>query len=61
VQVKVVIHPQGGQREPTDFARIAKILGEAGYRGYVALEFEEQGDPRSECAKYLDQLRASFA
>ncbi|MEX2187542.1 MAG: sugar phosphate isomerase/epimerase family protein [Pirellulales bacterium] len=61
VQVKVVIHPQGGQREASDFGRLAKILREAGYRGYVALEFEEKGDPRAECEKYLDQLRSAFA
>lgn len=61
VQVKVVIHPEGGKREPSDFAKLAKILRDAGYRGYVVLEFEEKGDPRSECEKYLDQLRAAFA
>ncbi len=61
VQVKVVIHPRGGQREPTDFAKLAAILRDAGYRGYVALEFEEKGDPRAECAKYVDRMRDAFA
>jgi sugar phosphate isomerase/epimerase len=61
VQVKVVISPKGGKREPTDFKKLAAILRDAGYRGYVVLEFEEKGDPREECPKYLDQLRAAFA
>jgi sugar phosphate isomerase/epimerase len=61
VQVKVVIAPKGGKREPTDFGKLAAILRDAGYRGYVVLEFEEKGDPRTECPKYLDQLRTAFA
>lgn len=61
VQVKVVISPKGGKREPADFKKLAAILRDAGYRGYVVLEFEEKGDPREECPKYLDQMRAAFA
>lgn len=61
VQVKVVIAPKGGKRERSDFGRLAKILRESGYRGYVALEFEEKGNPREECPKHLDQLREAFA
>ena len=61
VQVKVVIQPAGGKKQPTDFARLAKILREAGYRGYIVLEFEESGDPREECRKYARQIREAFA
>jgi sugar phosphate isomerase/epimerase len=61
VQVKVVIQPAGDKKQPTDFARLAKILREAGYRGYIVLEFEEPGDPREECRKYVAQLREAFA
>jgi len=61
VQVKVMIHPAGKPAEPCDFKRIAQMLRTAGYRGYVVLEFEEKGDPRTECRKYLDQLREAFA
>jgi sugar phosphate isomerase/epimerase len=60
VQVKVVIHPSGGKREPTDYARLAKILRESGYRGYIVLEFEESGDPREECRNYVQKLRDAF-
>ncbi len=61
VQVKVVISPKDGKREPTDFKKLASILRDAGYRGYIVLEFEEQGDPREECPKFLDQIRTAFA
>jgi sugar phosphate isomerase/epimerase len=40
---------------------LAKILRDAGYRGYVVLEFEEPGDPRVECPKFVDQIRTAFA
>jgi sugar phosphate isomerase/epimerase len=60
VQVKVAVSGPGGRKE-TDFKRLAQILRDANYRGYVALEFEEKGNPREECAKYLDKLREAFA
>ncbi len=60
-QVKVAIKTPDGKGRPTDFAKIAKLLIDANYRGYVALEYEEEGDPRIECPKYLDILREAFA
>lgn len=60
VQVKVVIN-QKGKKEATDFQRIAKILRDAGYRGYVVLEYEEEEDPRTACGEYLERMRAAFA
>lgn len=61
VQVKVVISPQGGKREATDFAKLASLLRDSGYRGYIVLEYEEGGNPREECPKFLDELRKAFA
>jgi sugar phosphate isomerase/epimerase len=61
VQVKVAVRSAGGRKQPADYARIAKILKRAGYRGYVALEFEESGDPRIECRKHIEQLRSAFS
>jgi len=63
VQVKVVT-AQGEERQhkqPTDFARVARILSDVNYRGYVVLEYEEGGDPRVECPKFLEQIRQAFA
>ncbi|HEX4148841.1 MAG TPA: sugar phosphate isomerase/epimerase family protein [Pirellulales bacterium] len=61
VQVKVMMHPEGGGKEPADFSRLAKILKEAGYRGYIVLEYEEAEDPRVACPRFVEQLRAAFA
>ena len=60
VQVKVVIKPAGGAKQPSDFRRLAKLLRDANYRGYIVLEYEEAGDPRVECPKFVEQLRAAF-
>ena len=43
-----------------DYKRIAAILREAGYRGYISLEFEGKQDPNSAVPKSLDLLRGSF-
>lgn len=60
-QIKVVMSGPDKKKQPADFPRLAKILREAHYRGWVVLEFEEKGDPREECAKYLPQLREAFS
>jgi sugar phosphate isomerase/epimerase len=61
VQVKVAIHPAEEPVQPSDFDRLAKLLRDAGYRGYIVLEFEESGDPRKECKMYIEQIREAFA
>jgi L-ribulose-5-phosphate 3-epimerase len=43
-----------------DYARIAKIMHAANYRGYVSLEFEGKEDPRTAVKKSLELLRAHF-
>ena len=60
VQVKVVI-TQKGRNEPMDFSKLARILRDSGYRGYVVLEYEEQEDPRVACPQFLDRIRSAFA
>ena len=61
VQVKVVTSGPEKKKVPTDYARLAKILRGANYRGYIALEYEEAGDPREECPRALKELREAFA
>ncbi len=61
VQVKVAIRPGRGEPAPTDFERLASILRDAAYRGYVVLEYEEDEDPRTACPRYMGELRAAFA
>lgn len=61
VQIKVVVSNDKKEKSPADFKKLAALLRQAHYRGYIVLEFEEKGDPREECPKYLDQLREAFA
>jgi sugar phosphate isomerase/epimerase len=61
VQIKVVTTDESRQKKrPTDFARLANMLREVGYRGYIVLEYEEAGDPRQECRRYLERVREAF-
>jgi sugar phosphate isomerase/epimerase len=43
-----------------DYHRIAKILRQAGYRGYVSLEFEGREDYETAIPKSLKLLREAF-
>lgn len=44
-----------------DYTRIAKIMKDAGYTGYVSLEFEGKEDPLTAIPKSLALLRKAFA
>lgn len=44
-----------------DYPRIARILREAGYTGYVSLEMEGKEDPDTAVPKSLELLRRAFA
>lgn len=58
VQLKVdVVQDDGNGRVPGDYARIFGILKRAGYRGYVALEYEGEEDPKSGFPKFLERVR----
>jgi len=43
-----------------DYARIAKIMKKANYKGYVSLEFEGKEDPLTAVPKSLKMLREHF-
>jgi sugar phosphate isomerase/epimerase len=47
--------------KPADFKRLARIMRDANYRGYIVLEYEEPGNVREDCAKYVNQMREAFA
>jgi len=55
-QIKVEMH-QAGQTVPTDLPRVIGILREAGYSGWVALEYEASEEPLEAIPRWLDQLR----
>ena len=43
-----------------DYPRIAKLMRDAGYKGWVSLEFEGKEDPLTAVPKSLDVLRKAF-
>ena len=49
-----------GRRQPADWPKILGILRKAGYVGYLALEYEENEDPRSAVPQLLARLRESI-
>lgn len=55
-QIKVMMKSPDGQSYAADIPKAVGVLKQAGYRGYVTLEFEEQ-HPFEEIPKYLSQLR----
>lgn len=59
VQFKVRINWPGKGRIPTDVDRVFKILKNAGYQGYIALEYEEQ-DPWNQIPRWLQILREAI-
>ena len=61
VQVKVEVKESGGEAREMDFPRLVRILRQAGYRGYVALEYEARPDPRTAVPRYLSKLREAIA
>ena len=61
VQMKGEIHPRGKTAEPADLARLAKILRDANYQGYVALEYESKEDPWTAVPRLLKQMKELFA
>src|SRR4051812_37885550 len=44
-----------------DYSRIARILKDANYNGYISLEFEGKDDPHTAIPKSLELLRKAFA
>lgn len=59
VQVKVAVRTAAGTEE-ADFDRIAGILRNVNYRGYVALEYEAKEEAMTAVPRYLDKLRAAI-
>jgi sugar phosphate isomerase/epimerase len=61
VQVKVEIQRRGQGKEESDLSRLTKILREANYQGYVALEYEAAPDPWTAVPAWLKRMKAAFA
>lgn len=61
VQYKVDMSPKGKGSEDADFPRVLKILREAGYRGFIALEYENKEDPLVAVPRHLAAMRKAMA
>lgn len=62
VQYKVEMLPRGQTVKAfADMGRIVKILRDANYQGYVALEHEAKEDPWKTVPGWLEKLRAALA
>ncbi len=58
VQVKVEMQAAGAAKaEAADFGRIVRILRDANYQGWVALEYESAENPYTAVPRALDELR----
>jgi sugar phosphate isomerase/epimerase len=62
VQFKTQVHPGGkkGNAVDADYSRLVKILRDAGYRGYVVLEYEGKEDPYAAVPKQLAEIRKAI-
>jgi sugar phosphate isomerase/epimerase len=55
-QIKTDVSPNG-VRQDADLARVVGVLRDAGYRGFVALEYEAEDDPFVAVPRYLAELK----
>lgn len=55
-QVKTEVNP-GGKKEDADLGKMVKILKDANFHGYVALEYEAAEDPADAVPRHLKTLR----
>ena len=62
VQMKTEIHRLGAKEsEPADLAKKVKILRDAHYQGYVALEYEAKENPYTAVPPVLKRMKELFA
>jgi sugar phosphate isomerase/epimerase len=57
VQIKTEIQRAGQKKEDADLKRLLDILRDAGYRGYVALEYEADEDPKTAVPRHIRTLQ----
>ena len=56
-QFKVQIRNAAGDHVASDWDRIVRMFAQAGYRGYMALEYEAKEDPFEAVPRHLSRLR----
>jgi sugar phosphate isomerase/epimerase len=55
-QVKTEVYP-GGKKQDADLAKVVKIMKDANFHGYIALEYEGSEDPKVAVPKHIKELR----
>jgi sugar phosphate isomerase/epimerase len=60
VQLKGELHPRGQPKTAADLTRLVRILREANYQGYVALEYESAEDPWKAVPPLLRRMKELF-
>jgi sugar phosphate isomerase/epimerase len=60
VQIKVMVSDNDGNRLDTDMARVRDILVGANYKGWVALEYEEDEDPKVAIPRYIKEMKKLY-
>ena len=61
VQFKAELKPKNQALQPADIPRTLKILQQAGYRGYVTLEYESAEDPWKAVPRLLELLKQELS
>jgi sugar phosphate isomerase/epimerase len=56
VQIKTEVHPNK-KTEEADLKRLVDMLRSAGYRGYVALEYEAEEEPKTAIPRHIAALQ----
>jgi sugar phosphate isomerase/epimerase len=59
VHFKADVHVER-KAQPADWPRVLKILGAAGYQGYLALEYESTDDPMTVVPKLIGKMRETI-
>jgi sugar phosphate isomerase/epimerase len=57
VQIKTEIHRAGQKKEDADLKRLIDLLRAVDYRGYVALEYEADEDPKTAIPRHVETLK----
>ncbi|MDA0831726.1 MAG: sugar phosphate isomerase/epimerase [Planctomycetota bacterium] len=60
-QLKVEVTPEGQPKQPSDLKRMVGVLKDAGYRGYLVLEYEAEEEPHEAIPRHLQELRDIIA
>ena len=61
VQFKAEVQARGKRKEPGDLRRVVKILRDANYQGFFALEYESAEDPWQAVPQLLTEMRDAIS